>query len=41
MIPKAHNPNWDFFCLNGVVQAITSPEVDKKYDLYPVNSFIF
>ena len=24
MIPKVHNPNWDFFCLNGVVQAITS-----------------
>lgn len=41
MIPKAHNPNWDFFCLNGVVQAITSSNVEDKiiYTLYVFQTF--
>ena len=41
MIPKAHNPNWDFFCLNGVVQAITSSDVEDKiiYTLYIFQTF--
>ena len=41
MIPKVHNPNWDFFCLNGVVQAITSSDVEDKiiYTLYIFQTF--
>ena len=41
MIPKAHNPNWDFFWFNGVVQAITSSNVEDKiiYTLYVFQTF--
>ena len=41
MIPKVHNPNWDFFCWNGVVQAITSSDVEDKiiYTLYIFQTF--
>ena len=42
MIPKAHNPHFFFVCVNGVVPAVTSPEVeDKKHNLHPVHLLNF
>ena len=42
MIPKAHNPQFFFVCVNGVVPAVTSPEVeDKKHNLHPVHLLNF